>query len=86
MVLKGCRYVRASLYSLHVPSGFGGITGFEVNTSHVFSHGVLAAINLVGGGARDGGARARSWAEPGLPLYLVAITTLSGAVLVLKLQ
>ena len=30
------RYVGASLYSLHVPSGFGGRTGFDVNTSHVF--------------------------------------------------
>lgn len=37
-----------SLYSLCVPSGFGGRPGFDVNISHIFAQVVLAAITLVG--------------------------------------
>ena len=48
----------ASQYSLYVPSGFGGRAGFDVKTSHIFPHSVLAAITLVGGGAGDEGPRA----------------------------
>ena len=67
VVSKGFPCVGASLYSLHVPSGFGGRTRCEVNTSHVFLKGVLAAITLVGGGAGDGGARIRARCELELP-------------------
>ena len=49
-----------SLYSLHVPSRFGGRAGSDVSRSHIFPQGVLAAITLVGGGAGDEGARARA--------------------------
>ena len=48
------------------------------DTSHIFPQGVLAAITLVGGGAGDGGAKAGTGCEAGLPLCSVAITTLSG--------
>ena len=49
-----------SLFSLCVPSVFGGRAGFDVNTSHVFPQSVLAAITLEGGGAGDGGAKVRT--------------------------
>lgn len=49
--------LRVSLYSLHLPSGFGVRAGFNINTSHMFPQGVLAAINLVGSEARDGGSK-----------------------------
>ena len=39
VILKGCSYAEVSLYSLCVPSGFGGRAGFEVNTSQVFPQG-----------------------------------------------
>ena len=71
VVMKLCSYVGALLYGLHMPCGFGGRAGFDVNRSHVFPQGVLAAITLLGGGARDG-ARC----EPALPLCSVALTTL----------
>ena len=41
--------------------------------------GVRTAITLVGGGAGDRGARARSKCEVGLSLCSVAVTSLSGA-------
>ena len=53
VVLKWDPYVGASLDSLCVPIGFGGTAGFELNTSNVFSQGVLAAVTLVRGGAGD---------------------------------
>lgn len=34
--VKGCPYVGVSIYSLHVPSGFGGRAGYDVVTSYVF--------------------------------------------------
>ena len=46
-----------SLYRLHVPTGFGGRVGSNVNTSHVFLQGEPAATTLAGGGPGDGGAR-----------------------------
>ena len=76
VVLEGCPYVGVSLYSLQGPSGFGGRTGFDVSTSHTLPQGVLVAVTLVGGGARDGGARARAMCESGLPLCSVVITAL----------
>ena len=70
-VLKWCPYMGASIYSLHVNSAFDGRTGFDVNTSHAFPQGVLAAITSVGGGAGDGGARAGVRYEVGLPPCLL---------------
>lgn len=52
--------MRASLCSLRVPSGFGGRDESDVSGSHTFAQGVLAAITMVEGGARDGMARARA--------------------------
>ena len=65
-----------------MPSAFGGRAGFDVDISHVFLQGVLAAITFVGDGAEDGGAVAGSRCEVGLPLFAVAITTLSGCNLI----
>ena len=44
----------------------------------IFPQGVLSAVTLVGGGAGDRGARARSKCEVGLSLCSVAVTTLLG--------
>ena len=66
----------ASLYRLCVPNAFGGRAGFDMNTSHIFPQGVLAAITLVRSGAGEGGARAGSRCELGLLLYSVAISAL----------
>ena len=52
--------MRVSLCSLRVPSGFGGRVESDVSRSHTFAQGVLAAITMVEGGARDGMARARA--------------------------
>ena len=79
LVLKGCPFVGASLYSLRVPSGFGGRAGSDVNMSLIFPQGVLAAIILVRGGAGGGGAKARAKCEPGLLLCLVTNSALLGA-------
>ena len=75
-VLKLCPYVSVSLFSLCVPSDFGRRAGFDMNTSHVFPQGVLAAVTLVGGRAGDGGAKARTRCEVRLPLCSVTITAL----------
>ena len=48
--LKGCSYVGISLCRLCVPSVSDGGAGFDVDASHVFPQGVLAAITLVGVG------------------------------------
>ena len=77
-VLKEYPYVGVLVYSLSVPSGFGGRAGFDMNTSHVFSQSGLAAITLVGGGAGVGWARARTRCEVGLPLCSVAIIAILG--------
>lgn len=47
-----------SLYCLHGSSDFDSRAGFDLNTSHVFPHGVLSAIILLGGGVRDEEAKA----------------------------
>lgn len=62
-VLKGRPYVGASLCSLHVPGGFVGRAGFDMNRSHALPQGELAALTLVGGWTRNGVAGVR---EPGL--------------------
>ena len=59
-VIKGCPSVGASLYSVCVPSGFGGRVGFDMNTNHTFRQDVLVALNLVGDGAEEGVSRVRS--------------------------
>ena len=64
-----------SLYSLCVPSDFGGRTGSDVNMSHALLQGVLMAITLVESDAGSGGTRARGSCEPGLLLCSVANTT-----------
>ena len=47
VVLEGCPYVRASLYSPAVAHVFGGRAGFGVTTSYILPHDVLAANTLV---------------------------------------
>ena len=42
--MKPFPYVGSFLYSLHVPSGFGGRYGSDMKTGHVFIQGLLAAI------------------------------------------
>ena len=78
LVWKGCPCVRASLYSLCVPSAFSGRAVSDMNTTYI-PQGVLAAITLIGCGAGDGGAMAGAWCELGLLLCLGASTTLLGA-------
>ena len=77
-VLKGYPCVGAPLCSLRVPGGFDVRARSEVSSSHILPQSVLAAITLVGGGARDEGVRARARCEPGLLLCSVVIITLSG--------
>lgn len=69
MVLKKGLDVGTSLYSLSVPSVFGGKARFDVNTSHIFSKNTLVEG---GPGGRESGAGSRF--EQGLPLCSVAIT------------
>ena len=71
--LKWYRYVGASLYSLNVSSVFGERDGFDVNTSHVFPQGVLAAIILMEGGAGDEGARAEIKCEAPQPRAFITL-------------
>ena len=66
----------ASLYRLHVPSAFGGKTGFDMDISHVLPLSVLVSITFVGYGAGDGGARTGAGCLVELPLCSVAITAL----------
>ena len=75
----------ASLCRQRVPNAFGGRPGFDVDSIHVFPQGLLAAITLVGIGTGDGGARAGTECEAGLPLCSVAVTTLSWVASVPKL-
>ena len=76
--LKGCSYAGPFLYRCSVSTAFGGRAGFDVDPSHIFPQGLLAAITLVGGGARDGEARAGAQCEAGLPFCSVAVTALPG--------
>lgn len=50
------------LYSLHVPSGFGGRYGSDKKIGHVFPQGLLAAILWVVGGLEMEGL----WQKPGV--------------------
>lgn len=59
-VLKGYPSVGASLFSVCVPSGFGGKVGFDMNTSHSFHQDMLVALTLVGDRAEGGVAKVRS--------------------------
>ena len=53
---------------------------FDVDTSHIFPQGVLAAVPLAGVGDGDGGARSSPRHEVVLPLCSVVFSTaLSGA-------
>ena len=61
-----------------MPSAFNGRAGFDVDASHIFPQGVLAAVTLVGPVAGDGGAKVCAGCEVGL-LCSLAVTTLSGA-------
>ena len=60
VVLKGYPCVGVTLYSLNVPSAFGGRARSHVSMSHIFPQGVLEAITLVGNGIGGGRARARA--------------------------
>ena len=61
-----------------MPNAFGGRAGFDVYTSHVFPHGMLEAISLIGGGAVNGGATAGAAYEVGFFPLLSGHTTLLG--------
>lgn len=74
----------ASLYSLHVSSGFNSRAGFDV-TRHIFLQGVLRTGTLGGGRTGDGGVVAGASREPGLPLCSVTVITLLGVGLNSKL-
>ena len=76
--LKECHSVEASLYSLHVPTGFSGRAGSEVSVGHTFPWDLLVAITLVGGGDYVGETRARTKCENGLLFYSVAVSALRG--------
>lgn len=76
LVLKGYPCVGVSLYSLCMPSVFGGKSGFELSMSDIFPQCVVAAIILVGGGIGDEGSRDRARCEPGLLFCSVANITL----------
>lgn len=78
MVLKGCFYVAVSLCTLYVPSGFGLRAGSDVDTSHVFLHGVLTIITWIEDVAGIGGARACVGSKAGLTLCSLAVVALSG--------
>ena len=67
VILKVCPCVRVSLYSLCVPGGFDGRTGFDMNTSQIFPQGVLAAISMVGGETGDAVTRTRASLSQGFP-------------------
>ena len=77
MVLKVCSYVRA-LCRLCVPNVLNGRVGYDVDASHVFLQGVLAALTLIESENRDGGVTASTRCEAGLSLCSVVVTTLSG--------
>ena len=65
-VLKGCPCLETSLFSLCVPSGFGGRAGSEVSTGQVFRQGVLVAITFFEGLEMEGLEPEPhvSWASP----------------------
>ena len=68
-----------SLFSLHVPSGFGGRAGSEVSTDCIFYWSVLAAATFLGGRSGVGGVGARARHKLGLLLGSVAVADLSGS-------
>lgn len=76
MVLKGCSYVGVPLWRLSIYSAFGGRAGLDVDISHVFLWGMLAAFTLVGGVGGDGGAGACAGCEVWLPFFSVAVVAL----------
>ena len=77
VVLKECFYVGAFLYRLHMPNIFGGRAGFDMDASHVFLQGTLAAIHLVWDGAGERMTKTGARCEVGLTLWSVAVTALS---------
>ena len=79
MVLKVCFYVGESLCRLCVSSVFGVRSGFDMDTSHIFSpQGMLAVITLIGDLVGVGRPKACAGCEVGLPLCSLAVTALSG--------
>ena len=58
MALKGYVFVGISLYRLCVPNVFDTMTGFHVDSSHVFPQCMQAAITLLGGVVVVGGSKA----------------------------
>ena len=82
LILKACSCVRASLRSLHVPSGFDRRAGSEVHRSRILPQVAVASADLVEDRAGFREARARARCKLGLLLCSVAVTALSGAGLV----
>lgn len=66
----------ASLYSLCVPSGFGGRAG--MSTNHASPQVLLAVITRIGSESGDGRARVSARCELRFLLYSVANTSLLG--------
>lgn len=54
---KGYPCVGATLHSMHASSDLGGGARSDMNTSHIFLRGLLAAITWLEGGAAERGAR-----------------------------
>ena len=52
---KGYPCVGATLHSLHAPSDLGRAARSDMNTSHIFLQGLLAAITWLEGGCRERG-------------------------------
>ena len=75
-----CVYTKTRMgwFSLCVPRGFGGRAGYEVSTAHVLPQCVPTVIILIGGGARDEGARGRARGKQRLLLYAMSYPTLWG--------
>ena len=78
MVLKGCFYVRVSLYRLCEFSIFGVRASFGMDTSHIFPQGMLAIIPLIGDGIGVVLSRACTGFWVGPPLCSVAVRALLG--------
>lgn len=77
-ILKGASLYGSIPIQMACANAFGRKAGFDMDSSHIFHQGVLAAISLVVGGAGDKAARAGTRYEAGL-LCTVAVTSLSGA-------
>ena len=79
VILKGCRYVEAPHYNLHLLNGFGETAEFDENKKFRISSGCAGSyFTLRGDGAGDEGTRDRAKCELRLSLSSVVIIDLEG--------